>query len=434
MKNICLYFKIHQPFRLVNFPFFEIGNGKNYFDEELNSSILNEEVLNSYLPLNRLLLQLIRTHDKKFSVSFCISGTALEQFEKYAPEVIASFQELFDTGCVEFIGETYAHSLAALKSRKEFARQAVFHSGKVNELFGASPKTFRIPQLTYTDAIGEILFDMGFKTLVLEGNDINWIDGAVNYTYKSALTPELKILLNNQKLSDDITLRFSDIQWTEFPLTAAKYIDWLKATPEKEQLINLFLNYGDLGKLQQNGWGIVGFLDAFIGKSLSSGIQLTTPSFLEPMDHEATLFASSILSSSGKNSRHEMACQMGNDMQKEAFYSLYDLENLIVDCPDPGIQRDWLYLQSSDHFYYMGTGQMLPNGKHPHLSPYESPFLAFINFMNVISDYRSKAVGLMKSLTTTRLNQLKSEKTKRKVPPELLQQGAHPTGVYTPTI
>lgn len=391
MKTICLYFQIHQPFRLRNFPFFEIGEGKNYFDEELNSSIMRQEALNSYLPINRLLLKLILDHKKKFNLSFCISGTALEQFEKYAPEVIESFQELSDTGCVEFVGDTYSHSLAALKSRGEFARQVKAHSEKINELFGVIPMVFKISQLSYTDAIGEILYDIGFDTVILEGNEKLWGNSAVNHVYRSAIIPGLKLLVNNRQLSDDITLRFSDTKWQEFPLTAEKYIDWLMMIPDDEQLINLFLDYGKIGNIQQNGLEVFEFLDKFVEVSLASGFQLNNPSLLEPLNSEAPSFSLPIVFSSGKNSQNEIMCCLGNDMQQEAIYTLYELEYLVLSCHDSSIKRDWIYLQSCDHFYYMCTTNVSSGSKFLYFSPYETPFSAFINFMNVLADFRKRA-------------------------------------------
>lgn len=390
MKTVSLYFQIHQPFRLSNFPFFEIGNGKDYFDEELNCSILKKEAQYSYLPLNRLLLKLILQHEKKINISFCISGTALEQFEKYTPEVINSFQELYETGCVEFVGDTYAHSLAAFKSRGEFSRQVKAHSEKINELFGVIPKAFLISQLSYTDAIGEILYDIGFDMVILEGIDKPYENNVINRVYRSATIPDLKLLVNNQKLSDEINLKFSDIKWKEFPLTAEKYVDWLMMIPEEEQLINLVLNYSTLGNLQQNGWEVFEFLEKFIKRSLAMGIHLSRPSLLAGLDSEVPILASSTLFKSGKNSRNEMMCRLGNDMQQEAFYALYDIEKLILSCPDSSLKRNWLYLQSSDHFYYMCTRNISPTAKSQYLSPYESPFFAFINFMNVLSDLEKR--------------------------------------------
>lgn len=390
MKTTCLYFRIHQPFRLKNFPFFEIGNGTDYFDEELNISILKEEVRNYYLPMNAFLLKLILEHEKRFNINLCISGTVLDQFEKYSPEVIESFKELFDTGCVEFVGETYAHSLAELISRKEFTRQVTAHSAKIKSLFGAKPKVFRIWQFSFTDAIGQILLNNGFDTVIIDGINEDFKKTMEPRIYRSATIPDLKLLVINKQMSEDIVLRISDTNWKEFPLSPKKYVTWLNNIPLVNQPINLSLDYTSLGKLQQNGWFVMEFLEKVIQLSLESGIHFLKATFLTALDDKPTFLAKTSSLSKTNTNNPEIMCRLGNDMQQEAFYTLYDLEDRLTTCSDDYLLRNWLYLQSSDHFYYMCTNDNTYNQNSPKLSPYESPFLAFINYMNILSDFKLK--------------------------------------------
>ncbi|MEB2785248.1 alpha-amylase [Algoriphagus persicinus] len=398
MKTICLYFQIHQPFRLKNFPFYEIGKGKPYFDEEVNSSILKVEAHNIYLPINRLLLKLILSFEKKLNLSFSISGTALDQLENYAPEVIDSFQKLYDTGCVEFIGDTYAHSLAAHKSQREFSRQVKAHSKKINELFGACPTTFQISHLSYTDSIGKILYDIGFDTVVLDGIDELKDNGLVHRVYRNDTNPDLKLLLSNQQLHDDISTGYSNITCGEFTLTPENYADWLRIVPQEQRLINLFMNYMTLGNLHNNGRNVFEFLEKFVEQSLSSGIQLSKPSQLPTLDTEVPLSTSSLPFKSGDHSWNNMKSRLGNELQKEAFNALYDLESQIVVWAESPLKQDWLYLQSSDHFYYMCTDHVDSEETSPYLSPYGSPFFAYINFMNIVTDLHKRAKYLNQNL------------------------------------
>lgn len=394
MQTIYLYFQIHQPFRLRNIPFFEIGNGMDYFDEELNRTILREEALDSYLPLNRLLLKLIQENKRRFTISFCISGTALEQFEKYMPELIDSFQELSATGCVEFIGETYSHSLAGLLSREEFARQAEAHSAKIKEVFGVKPKAFQISGMGYTDALGQILRDLGFETVLLEETGKPGEDSLITRIYRSAILPDLKVIINTQQ-ADSIDRILPDLTLQERPLPVESYFDLSEPAFGDVQWRTIRLDYGLFKIQKQNGRANIEYLNRFVEKSLSAAIQFKTPSYINQWESESPSFAPAKYFPSGKNSPKEISGKLGNEMQQEAFYTLYELEYLILSCPDSGIKRDWLYLQSSDHFYYMCTAQISPSVQAPDLSPYESSFFAFINFMNVLSDIRMRAETIL---------------------------------------
>ena len=393
MKNICFYFQVHQPFRLRNFPFFDIGETAGYFDEEANAAVLRKVAHKCYLPANRLLLELIHKHGKEFRISYSISGTVLDQFERYMPELIDSFRALSDTGSVEFLGETYAHSLAALKSRDEFTRQVKAHAERIESLFGQRPVAFRNTELVYADFIGDMVHDMGYNILLTEGADriLGW--KSPNYLYSSFNNPDLKLLLQNYRLSDDIAFRFSDRNWGEWPLTTDKFVHWLNAVPEDEKLVNLFMDYETFGEHQWAETGIFEFLKALPEEALNSNFGFITPSqvaHLPAVDHLSIPHPIS-----WADEERDLSAWLGNDMQQEAFDSLYALEERVILCNDENLNRDWLYLQTSDHFYYMCTKFFSDGDVHKYFNPYDSPFNAFINYMNVLSDFTIRLERLM---------------------------------------
>ncbi|MBR6309966.1 MAG: glycoside hydrolase family 57 protein, partial [Paludibacteraceae bacterium] len=243
MKNICFYFQIHQPFRLKRYRFFNIGTDHYYYDDFLNEEKISYVVNNSYLPANQTILEMIRSSNKKFKCAFSISGTALEQIEQYAPELIDSFRELAATGCVEFLAEPYAHSLASLYDEKEFEVQVKMHSDRIADLFGKKPTAFRNSELIYSDEIGAKVAQMGYKTMLVEGarHVLGW--RSPNYVYGHSYNNKLKLLVRNYKMSDDISFRFSNRSWSDFPLTAEKYTDWIAAMPAEEQVLNIWMGY-----------------------------------------------------------------------------------------------------------------------------------------------------------------------------------------------
>ncbi|NLU91468.1 glycoside hydrolase family 57 protein [Chitinophaga sp. Ak27] len=387
MKYICLYFQVHQPFRLRPFSFAEIGGGGSYFNEEMNDTILQQIAQQCYLPANKLLLDLIERYGGRFHVSFSISGTALDQFERYAPEVIDSFRKLADTGCVEFLGETYGHSLAALGSEIEFMAQIKAHADKIAQLFGQRPVTFRNTELIYTDAIGDMVHRMGFTTMLTEGaaHVLHW--KSPNYIYRAASSPELKLLLKNYRLSDDIAFRFADRNWEHWPLAAGKFAGWLHAMPSQETIVNLFMDYETFGEHHTKETGIFQFLEAFPGEVFSKpGYRFVTP-------HEATTFLPPIAALSmpqpvsWADEARDLSAWLGNDLQQDAFSVLYSLEQKMQSCRNEQLRRSWLYLQTSDHFYYMCTKSLSDGAVHSYFSPYDTPFDAFMNYMNVLTDF-----------------------------------------------
>ncbi len=386
MKAICFYFQIHQPFRLKNYRFFDIGNDHYYYDDFANDEIITRIAHRSYLPANEMLLQMIRDNGKKFKVAFSISGTALEQLEQYVPEFIDSMKELAATGCVEFLSETYAHSLASLEDPEEFIAQVKAHDEKIFQLFGLKPKVFRNTELIYSDDIAAMVASMGFKGVIIDGvkQVLGW--KSPNYLYSAASAPKVKLLLKNSKLSDDISFRFSNTEWASFPLTADKYMDWIAQLPQEEQLVNLFMNYETFGELQPQQSGIFEFMKALPRFAAERDIQFWTPSEviskLKPVD--ALVVPTPI---SWADEARDTSAWLGNTLQQEAVKKLYSIGERVRLCQDKRLKQDWNYLQASDHFFYMSTKHNSDGSVHSHYSPYGSPYTAFTNYMNVLSDF-----------------------------------------------
>jgi alpha-amylase len=387
MRSICLYFQVHQPFRLKTYRFFDMGVNHYYYDDFQNKSVVQRIAQKCYLPANKVMLELIKKHGKSFNIAYSISGLALEQFEKYAPEVINSFKALAATGNVEFLTETYSHSLASLRSYDEFKRQVDQHSSKIEELFGVKPVTFRNTELVYSDEIGEMVARMGYNIILTEGakHILGW--RSPNFVYRHSTNRDLKLLLKNFRLSDDIAFRFSNQGWTEWPLTAEKYANWLKTIPKKQQVVNLFIDYETFGEHQWKESGIFEFLKSLPGTVLKK----TDFAFLNPKDVASTYEAVDSIHVpypiSWADEERDLTAWLGNEMQDEAFNKLYSQENLVKACSDTDIKRDWNYLQASDHFYYMCTKWFTDGDVHRYFNPYPSPYEAFINYMNVLSDF-----------------------------------------------
>lgn len=388
MRSICFYFQVHQPYRIKNYRFFNMGSDHYYYDEYLNKSIVERVAQKSYLPMNQLLLDLIKKHGKDFKVSFSITGLALEQFEQYTPEVLDSFRKLADTGQVEFLAETYAHSLAALKSDEEFQSQVEMHSEKIQQLFDVKPVTFRNTELVYSDQIGEKVAGMGYKTILTEGakHILGWKSS--NYIYNHPTKPDLKLLLKNYRLSDDIAFRFSSQGWSEWPLTTDKYLGWLKDTDKKEEVINLFMDYETFGEHQWADSGIFDFMRVLPSKIIEDGeFTFNTPSEIsQTVKSTAELHVPHAIS--WADEERDLTAWLGNEMQDEAFDKLYALSDEMSKCADAQMKSDWLKLQASDHFYYMCTKWFSDGDVHEYFNPYPSPYEAFINYMNVLSDFK----------------------------------------------
>jgi alpha-amylase len=401
MKTICFYFQVHQPFRLRRYRFFDIGEYHNYFDDFSNRSIMRKVADKCYLPTNNLMLNLINEFGSRFKISYSISGTALDQFEMYTPEVLDSFRRLAETGSVEFLAETYSHSLSALKNRHEFENQVKAQSRRIEELFGKKPKSFRNTELIYSDEIGAMVADMGYKAMLTEGakHILGWKSS--NYLYTNAINPKLKLLLKNFKLSDDIAFRFSNRGWNEWPLTAEKYVSWLNQIEQRDEIVNLFMDYETFGEHQWAETGIFDFMHAFPRRVFSdSDFEFLTPS--EAADkHQPVSTLHVPYPISWADEERDLTAWLGNDLQDEAFNNLYSLSEKIGLINDEEIQRDWKYLQTSDHFYYMCTKWFSDGDVHKYFNPYDTPYEAFINFMNIFSDFSIRVENKLKELDPT---------------------------------
>jgi len=387
MKTICFYFQVHQPFRLRRYRFFDIGKNHIYFDEFANRSIMRKVAEKCYLPTNKLMLDLIKEYGSRFRISYSISGTALDQFEMYAPDVLETFQKLAKTGSVEFLAETYSHSLSALKNREEFTRQVKAQIAKVENLIGYKPKSFRNTELIYSDEIGAMVADMGFNTMLTEGakHILGWKSS--NFVYSNAINPKLRLLLKNFRLSDDIAFRFSNRDWSEWPLTTEKYVHWLNNINPNEEIVNLFMDYETFGEHQWAETGIFDFMRALPGRVFAN----TNFEFLTPSEatqkHQPVALLHVPHPISWADEERDLTAWLGNELQDSAFNELYNLADMVEKIDDPNIKRDWLYLQTSDHFYYMCTKWFSDGDVHKYFNPYDTPYEAFINFMNVLSDF-----------------------------------------------
>lgn len=393
-KSICIYFQIHHPERLRKYQFFDIGKKHNYFDNYANRSELEDLAENCYLPANALLLDLIKKYEGKFKVAFSISGSAIDQLEMHTPEVIRSFQELAQTGQVEFLAETYSHSLASLsEDTDEFELQVKRHSAAIKELFGKKPVTFRNTSLIYSDKIGKRVADLGFKTMLTDGakHVLGW--KSPNFVYKNALDENLNLLLKNSKPSDDIAIRFSDKNWSEYPLTSEKYVDWVSHSLQDTEVLNLFMNYEVIGHYNRAESGIFDFLRYFIEQIAEN----PNYQFLLPKEVTKKHTAKDILPVpypiSWTDEERDITSWLGNELQKEAFTELFKIQPLVKKKKNAELNEDYSRLQASEHFYFMRTKLFSGADYHKYILPYESPYEAFINYMNVLSDFIERVKG-----------------------------------------
>ena len=384
-RTLCLYFQVHQPIRLRKYHFFDIGKYSDYYDDFANRSFTKKIAERCYLPANRVLLELIKKYGKNFKVAFSITGLAIEQFRKYAPEVIDSFKALAGTGCVEFLAETYSHSLACLVDETEFKHQVKRHADLMKELFGMKPVTFRNTELVYSDEIGEMVAKMGYTTMLTEGarHILGW--KSPNYLYTNSINPKLKLLLKNFRLSDDIAFRFSDRQWDQWPLTAEKYVSWLDAADG--EIVNLLMDYETFGEHQNAETGIFDFLAALPGQVFSaSDFEFLTPKEAAAK-HQPVAPLHVPYPISWADEERDLTAWLGNELQNEAFEELYKVRDKVNALKDESLTHDYNCLQASDHFYYMCTKLFADGDIHRYFTPYDTPYEAFINYMNVLSDF-----------------------------------------------
>jgi len=391
-RAIVLYLHVHQPFRIKHYTIFDTAANHEYFsgqaddDPTNNCSLIKKVAEKSYMPTNRILLKLIERHPE-FKLSMSITGTVLEQMDRWAPEALQSFKDLVGTGRVEILAETYHHSLAFFYSKPEFEMQVNMHRQKIEELFGQTPRVFRNTELAYNNDLAYWADHAGYKGILAEGWDkiLGWRNS--NYVYKPAYTDNIRLLLKNYKLSDDIAFRFGDHDWPGWPLTADKFTRWMNET-QNADIFNIFMDYETFGEHQWQESGIFDFLEHLPEEWLKhEGNTFNTVS--EAIDnYEATDTLDIPETVTWADTERDLSAWLGNSMQQEAVKAVYDLESKIIGCGDLALIEDWRKLQTSDNFYYMCTKWFNDGDIHAYFSPYETPYVAAINYMNVWHDLR----------------------------------------------
>ncbi|MBE6308766.1 MAG: alpha-amylase [Bacteroidales bacterium] len=386
MKTICFYFEIHQIRQLKRYRFFDIGSDHYYYDDYANESAITEIAEKSYIPALTTMLEMIKENNGAFKVAFSVSGVGLEMLELYAPQVIELLHEINKTGCCEFLCEPYSHGLSSLASREVFMEEVQRQNRKIKELFGKKPKVLRNSGLIYSDEIGEMAASMGFKGMLSEGAKHILAWRSPHFVYNCATAPNLKLLLRDYKLSDDISLRFSNPKWSEYPLFAETYVDWIASLPEEDEVINIFMNLHALGVSQPLSSHILDFLKAIPACAKDRGISFSTPSeIIDKHKSVGPLEVSYPLS--WMDEERDASSWLGNTLQREAFDKLYSLAERISLSDDKKLKQDFDYLQAAENLRFMTTKQ---NGIITERSIYESPYDAFTNYMNILGDFMAR--------------------------------------------
>ncbi len=416
MPAVCLYFQVHQPCRLKKYTAFDIGRDHDYEDREENRRLLEKVAERCYLPANALLLNLIRKYEGRFRVAFSISGVLLDQLTVHRPDVLKSFQCLGETGCVEFLNETYYHSLSFLFSKDEFRAQVGRHRRKVKELFGQDGKTFRFTELIYNNDLAREAENLGYEVILAEGAEALLGDRSPNRVYRASGNEggfgdgaggrngagdgrgddtekeagtgagRIKVLLRNYRLSDDISFRFSSRDWREYPLTAEKYAHWIHGENGAGTVINLFMDYETFGEHQWAETGIFPFLEKLPGEILKHRdfVFATPAEIARAVEPVGSIDAPEL--SSWADTERDLTAWQGNSLQQDAAGILYGLEEDVKACKDSDLLDSWRKLQTSDHFYYMCTKWFADGDVHKYFNPYPSPYDAYINYMNILDD------------------------------------------------
>jgi len=394
-KAIALYLHVHQPYRVRHYTIFDAGANHDYFDTPLDDNASNERILKkvaekSYLPTNERLLKLLN-ENPEFKLSLSITGTVLEQLERWSPESLESFKRLTETGRVEIVGETYHHSLAFFYSRSEFEMQVEMHKRKIHDIFGQVPTVFRNTELAYNNDLAYWADQAGYKGILAEGWDkvLGW--RSPNFVYRPSYTQQIRLLMKNYKLSDDIAFRFGDSDWAEYPLTADKFSHWLSEDQDATNF-NLFMDYETFGEHQWEESGVFGFLEHLPKEwlkteghtfmTVSQAIDTFSPADFVDVPQTVTW----------ADTERDLSAWLGNAMQGTAVDSLYGLQDKILASNDLALIEDWRRLQTSDHFYYMCTKWFNDGDIHAYFSPYDTPYEAFINFMNAYRDLQFRLI------------------------------------------
>jgi alpha-amylase len=394
MPSVCFYFQVHQPLRLRHYTVFD--NDERYFDEHKNAAICRKVANKCYLPANRLLLDIIRKYQGRFKVAYSLTGILLEQLFSFSPEVVSTFDALAETGCVEFLAETYYHSLSFLYSRNEFLEQVKKHTETIESLFGQKPRVFRNTELIYNNHLAALIESLGnFDAIITEGADHILGPRSPNFLYRPKGCSRLKLLLKNYRLSDDIAFRFSNRAWSQWPLTAEKFARWISNINGNGNVVNLFMDYETFGEHQWEDTGIFDFmrhLPEYILKHPDNNFK--TPSQVvqcyEPVD---TIDVPHLIS--WADIERDLSAWLGNPMQSNAIHELYRLEGKIRKIRNEKITTDWRRLQASDHFYYMCTKYFADGDVHKYFNPYDSPYDSYINFMNVLGNLDNRCAKQM---------------------------------------
>lgn len=386
MSDVCFYFQVHQPRRLRRYSVFETE--PTYFDDEANSQILRRVAQKCYLPATALLLRQIERHGDRFAVAFSLTGQVIEQLRKWSPEVLDQFRRLAETGCVEFLSETFDHSLASLYSADDFAHQVSRHDELIDDLFGQTPSVFRNTELIYNNELAQNLAKQGrFRGVLAEGVDALLDKRSPNHVYQAPSKPALPILLKNHRLSDDLAFRFSDPNWPHYPLKPGTYANWL--ADASGDVVNLFIDFETFGEHQWEQTGIFGFLENLPDAVLSTGSKFLTPSqAIERYDPVDTYSSPQV--TSWADTERDISAWQGNAMQSAALNELYAIEDAVKATHDADLIRDWHALSTSDHFYYMCTKYYADAAVHAYFNPYESPYDAYINYMNVLDNLKGR--------------------------------------------
>ena len=394
MASVCFYFQVHQPYRLRPYTIFDTES--NYFDESKNAEICKKVAQKCYLPSNKLMLDLIKKHDGQFRISYSITGTLLEQLQQYTPEVICSFQELAATGCVEFLAETYYHSLSFLHSQDEFIEQVNAHRQAIQRLFGQTPCIFRNTELIYNNDLAMVLEKVGgFKAILAEGADHILGYRSPNFVYRPVSCKKIKLLLKNYRLSDDIAFRFSNQGWSQWPLDARKFASWVNNVNGCGNTINLFMDYETFGEHQWEDTGIFNFM-RYLPEEI---LRYPDNNFKTPSEvvssYEAVDTVDVPHAISWADLERDISAWLGNAMQRNACTELYRLEEKIKNTNDDSIIQDWRKLQTSDHFYYMCTKWFSDGDVHKYFNPYDSPYDSYINFINVMGNLNARYCNIL---------------------------------------
>ena len=392
MPSVCFYFQVHQPVRLRHYTVFDKND--QYFDDHKNGSICRKVANKCYLPTNRLLLEMIRRYDGRFRIAYSITGLLLEQLERYSPEVMSTFDALAETGCVEFLAETYYHSLSFLYSRTEFVEQINKHVEAINYFFGQRPRVFRNTELIYNNELAALIESMGcFDAIITEGADHILGYRSPNFVYQPTGCNNLKLLLKNYSLSDDIAFRFSNRDWPQWPLTADKFARWVSNVNGNGNIVNLFMDYETFGEHQWEDTGIFDFMRHLPEEVLKHpDNDFKTPSeVIKSYSSADTVDVPHIIS--WADTERDLSAWLGNAMQSNAIHELYRIEKKIKNTKDDKIIGDWRKLQASDHFYYMCTKYFADGDVHKYFNPYDSPYDSYINFMNVLDHLQKRCSG-----------------------------------------